>query len=292
MKRYLYILLSVLCLVAVSCGKTQRTLYDGPDYIMFSDTLYVFGVVDDKECFEIPVCATKVSDKDRNIGVEVMVKEGNAIYGNQFKLESSTVVLPAGELTTNVLLKGIADNIEINSDVEVVLRLMIPEENVWTDYGTKTRVQLTRCCPYSRDSFVGYMKMSSSYALSYMVDYRRLFRAEADPEDENGLILKDFMYDGYDVKVHLCPEDRLNPVIEFDEQIFAATDIAFGTKYGEGYIMMVQPSGYASFYSTCENFLALYTTLYVPNVGTVGIFTHVCERISDGEAERIMNEGF
>ena len=157
---------AALCLLAAfSCGKEQRTLYDGPDYIMFTDTLYTFGVVDNEECFEVPICATRPSSRDRNIGVEILVKKSDAVNGCHFILESSTAVLPAGELTTSVKIKGIADNISINSDVRAVLKLVIPQENVWDMYGTETSVELRKCCPFSRDSFVGYMLVSSAYAL-------------------------------------------------------------------------------------------------------------------------------
>jgi hypothetical protein len=67
---------------------------------------------------------------------------------------------------------------------------------------------------------------------------------------------------------------------------------AFGTIYGNGKLMMDEPMGYVSYYGTCENFLVLYSLMYVEEVGTVGSYVNILEWISDDEAERIMREGF
>ncbi|MBQ2878705.1 MAG: DUF4984 domain-containing protein, partial [Bacteroidaceae bacterium] len=52
----------ILCVVAsvmltVSCDE-EYTTYSGPNYIMFSDTSYVFPVQNNEDYFEIPVAAT------------------------------------------------------------------------------------------------------------------------------------------------------------------------------------------------------------------------------------------
>ena len=101
-------------------------------------------------------------------------------------------------------------------------------------------------------------------------------------------------YEGYDIRVKLHSDDRLNPIAELcGAQVLGSTGEAFGTIYGNGKLMMsAAPEEYLSYYSTCENFLLLYTEMYVEEVGTVGYFGHILEWISDDEAERIMREGF
>jgi hypothetical protein len=56
--------------------------------------------------------------------------------------------------------------------------------------------------------------------------------------------------------------------------------------------MMMQPTGYTSYFSSCEKFMVQYATIYVEEVGTVGTYVHIFEWISNDEAERIMREGF
>jgi hypothetical protein len=70
-----------------------------------------------------------------------------------------------------------------------------------------------------------------------------------------------------------------------------STGEAFGTIYGNGKLMMMQPADSGSYYSPCEGFLLQYVTVYVEEVGTVGSYAHVIEWISDDEAERILREG-
>ena len=53
-------LVLVLFLLSISVGcKEERTLYDGPNYILFSDSLYVFPVQNNEDYFEIPISATR-----------------------------------------------------------------------------------------------------------------------------------------------------------------------------------------------------------------------------------------
>ena len=105
------------------------------------------------------------------------------------------------------------------------------------------------------------------------------------------------MNEGYDVKVRFTTDDLLNPLVEMDEQTFGPTSEAFGTLYGDGVIRMLQPTSYTSYYSSCEQFIYQFMTLYVLNkdgsmFGTVGTFVNVLKWISDDEAEKLMREGY
>ena len=99
------------------------------------------------------------------------------------------------------------------------------------------------------------------------------------------------------MKVKFTTNDLLNPLIEMEEQIFGPTTEAFGTIYGDGLIRMLQPSYYASYYSSCEQFIYQYMTLYVMNkdgsvYGTVGTFINAVKWVSDAEAEKLKREGY
>ena len=106
--------------------------------------------------------------------------------------------------------------------------------------------------------------------------------------------MKDFFYDGYNVKIRFTTNDILNPLIEMDEQTFASTAEAFGTNYGDGYLHLYQSSSGVSYYSTCEQFIFQYFTLYVPGMAgnnVVGTFANAIEWISNDEAKRLYLEG-
>lgn len=272
--------------------QAEKTTYEGPDYILFSADSHTLGILDSEEWFEIPISATRTANEERTIGVEVVASESSAIEGLHYILESNTLTIPKGELTTAVRIKGLAENIDINSMLSIKLRLVIDPELVWDAYGIESEVLLQKCCPFDINNFTGYAKVTSTWTMQYMNAEARLVRTERDPEDKSAIIVKDMFYDGYDIRLRLNSDDRLNPTVELAEQVLGTTGEAFGTIYGNGKLMMAEPTGYTSYYGTCENFLVLYTMMYVDGVGVVGTYVNIFEWISDLEAERIMREGF
>ena len=45
----------------------------------------------------------------------------------------------------------------------------------------------------------------------------RIIMTEPDPEEENAVILKDFFYKGYDIKIRFSTEDPLQPLIDLEK---------------------------------------------------------------------------
>ena len=275
----------------------EYTLYQGNEYIMFADTLTVLGVENSEEIFAIAIAATAVSDQDRTVAVEVVDKHSNAIEGIHYTLESNTVTIKAGELVGNLRIKGIAENLTVDYDPEIILHLITGEEHHWDLYNADTtRVVLRKVCPFDINAFSGYAMITSTFLYNYVGSYNRLIQTEVDPTEENTIIMKDFYYDGYDVKLRFTADDPLNPLIEMDDQPLVTTGEAFGTIYGDGMLHIYQPTNYVSYYSACEKFIYQYITLWVPGMAagtnTVGTFIHAIEWISDDEARIYMNQGY
>ena len=277
---------------ALLACNTERTTYNETNFILFSAEEHTLGVIDSQMWFEIPITATRTADYNRNVGVEVIASESSAIEGLHFIVDSNTVTIPAGKLTTALRIKGMAENIPIDVQPKIILNLVINEEETWDVYGTRCEVTLQRCCPFDINNFAGYAKITSTWLMQYMNTDSRLVETEVDAAT-NTLTIKSMFYEGYDIKVSLDDSDPLAPrVIVPEEQVLGSTGEAFGTIYGNGKLMMSEPTGYTSYYGTCENFMVLYSMMYVDNVGTVGTFVNIFEWISKEEAERIMREGF
>lgn len=277
---------------ALLACNTERTTYNETNFILFSAEEHTLGVIDSQDWFEIPITATRTADYNRNVGVEVIASESSAIEGLHFIVESNTVTIPAGKLTTALRIKGMAENIPIDVQPKIILNLVINEEETWDVYGTRCEVTLQRCCPFDINNFAGYAKITSTWLMQYMNTDSRLVETEVDAAT-NTLTIKSMFYEGYDIKISLDDSDPLAPrVIVPEEQVLGSTGEAFGTIYGNGKLMMSEPTGYTSYYGTCENFMVLYSMMYVDNVGTVGTFVNIFEWISKEEAERIMREGF
>jgi hypothetical protein len=288
----LIVALGAMLLASLVGCEAERTTYDGQNYIMFSAERHDLGILDSEEWFEIPISATRTAKHDRNVGVEIVAARSSAIYGLHYTIESTTVTIPAGELTAMLRIKGYPEAIGVGENLGITLNLAIEEESVWEEYGTETEVYLHKCCPLDMNAFTGYAVLTSTWAMQYMNLESILVKTHLDPTMPNTIVVEDMYYAGYDIRISFKEENRLEPLIEMEEpQVMGSTGEAFGTIYGNGKLMMMQPADSGSYYSPCEGFMLQYVTIYVEEVGTVGSYVHILEWISDDEAERILREG-
>ena len=294
MKQLLLGIAAIIMLAAgvSGCGDIDRTTYSGPEYVMFSDTLSVYPVQNSDDWFDIPVVATTVCDYDRTFGVEIDDKASNAIENKQYVVESNTVTIKAGERMTNFRIKGIYENIGKTDSLSVTLNLLSDKETNWTLYGTKARVEMMKSCPFDISAFEGYCLLTSTYFQTYMQGTdTRLLQTKRDEKEKNTVILQNFFYKGYNLKLKFDPSDPLEPLVELeDDQLIGSTAEAFGTIYGNGKLLVKQPTVYVSYYNVCQKFVVLYITLYVEGVGTVGTYVNILEWITDEEAEQYKKE--
>lgn len=291
------IFIGLFALVAVVFGlsgcDSDKTTYSGPEYVLFSDTLSYFPVQNSKDYFNVHVASTVTCDYDRTFGIEVDDKNTNAVENRHYVIESNTVTIKAGERATDLKIRGIYENIENTDSLSVTFRLISKDDTKWDLYGTKTRVQMMKSCPFDSNVFTGYCTLSSSYFTDYMsgVDLR-LLKTERDSKDANTIIIHDYFYKGYDLKLKFDGSNPLEPFVEMDTQIIGSTAEAFGTIYGNGKLMADSPAIYTSYYNVCQKYVFLYTRLYVDNVGTVGTFVNILEWISDEEAQKLKDQGY
>ena len=294
-------IMSFVLLAGITSCDEERTVYDGPQYIMFADTLSVLGVENSEDYFDVYISATLAMDKDLTLAVEVIEQESSAIEGVHYVIESNTVTLKAGELATSVRIRGIYENLAIDVEnlPEIKLRLISPEETHWGLYeGLETKVLLQKVCPFDINAFSGYAMVTSTFLYNYVGSYNRLIETSVDTTDaeRKTIIMHDYLYDGYDVKVRFTTDDTLNPLIEMDDQPMATTGEAFGTIYGDGMLHLYQPSSMVSYYSSCEKFILQYITIWVPGMeagaNTVGTFVNAVEWISDDEARILKQQGY
>ena len=288
----LIVVLGAMLLTTLASCEAEHTTYDGPNYIMFSAERHDLGILDSEEWFEIPISATRTAKHDRNVGVEIIAARSSAIYGLHYTIESTTVTIPAGQLTAMLRIKGYPEAMGVGENLGITLNLAIEQESVWEKYGTETEVYLHKCCPLDMNAFTGYAVLTSTWAMQYMNLESILVKTHLDPNTPNTIVVEDMYYAGYDIRISFMEENRLEPLIEMAEpQVMGSTGEAFGTIYGNGKLMMMQPADSGSYYSPCEGFLLQYVTIYVEEVGTVGSYAHILEWISDDEAERILREG-
>lgn len=292
---------AVAALIGLAGCEQDMKVYNGPNYLMFSDTLYTYGVQESNEIFNVPVSATMPANYDRTFAVEIIDKKSNAIEGKHYKLLSNTVTIKAGEMAANVEVKGLYENIGIADSLGFALHLIIPESEEWDMYGTEAKVVLQKVCPFDIHNFTGYCKVTSSFFGGNDIPNQntdlRLITSEVVEGEENTVVLHGLYYDGYDTKIKFSRKDIMQPLVEIDKQPCGTTGEAFGTIYGNGKLMLSQPTQYISYYSTCENFVFQYVSISVDNkdgslFGTVGTFINIIEWISEAEAEKLKEQGY
>lgn len=289
----LLVAFGTLLLTALVGCESERTQYDGPSYITFSAERHDLGVMDSEEWFEIPITATHTVDHDRNVGVEIIAARSSAVYGMHYTIESTTVTIPAGKLNGMLRIKGYPEAISVSEMLGITLNLVIEEDEISEEHGTETEIYLHKCCPLDMNAFTGYAVLTSTWTMEFMNAESTLVKTHLDETTPNTIVVESMYYEGYDIRLTLNADNRLEPLVEMPEaQVAGSTGEAFGTIYGNGKLMMEQSEESASYYSPCEGFVLQYVTMYVEEVGTVGTFAHVLEWISDDEAERIMREGF
>lgn len=301
MKRIITAILAAGVAAAMAPGcERDRTTYSDAEYVMFADTVSVHMVPDDADyCFPVKIASTVACDYDRTLGVEVIDKGSKAIEGVHYRLQSNTVTIPAGKLAAEVLVHGCYDKLEPADTLNFNLRLVMPEQLKWDFYGTDTNVKMVKSCPFVLDEYTGWCVVTSLFLNSYPgvenTSLQRLIRTEKHPTEENTVILKNWLFTGYDVTMRFDPSDPANPKVTMDEdQVVANEMLVFGVIRGDNKILVQSSPVYTSYYSSCEHFVSLWASFYVEKLGTpvgsVGTFYNVMEWVSDEEADRLQHE--
>ena len=139
--------------------------------------------------------------------------------------------------------------------------------------------------------------LTSMFLYDYSIDgrYQRLIYTEKHPTEENTIICRNWIRDGYDVTMTFDPSDPLAPIVKMDsDQVASDEGSFFGITHGDDKILVESSPYYNSYFYPCGAYLYLYTHIYVENlgapVGTVGHFYNIMEWISDEEADRLKRE--
>ena len=292
-----YIAIPFLAVMSIACQERYVT-YSDAEYVMFADTLATYPVQQDVEYFSVPVVSTVTRDYDRTFGVEIIDKGSNAIEKLHYSLKSNTVTIKAGENRADVMVHGYYDNIEATDSLGFQLQLVMDDALEMEQYGKSTKVVLMKSCPFDINNFTGYCVLSSMFLYNYSITgaYQKLVYTEKHPTEENMIICRDWINEGYDVTIRFNADDPMKPYLTMDEDQVASDEGSFfGTAHGDNKILVRNSALYDSIFYPCGSYLYLWTEIYVENlgatVGTVGHFYNIMEWVSDEEAERLKREG-
>lgn len=288
----------VFAALATGCDQ-QHTTYSDAEYVMFADTMSVNMVLRDQDYFSVPIASTRACDYDRNFGVEIIDRNSNAIERVHYRLLSNTVTIPAGQLSTEVRVHADYDKFDSSDTLRFSLRLVMPEQLIWNLYGDTTHVKMVKSCPFSVEDFSGWCVVTSMFLNSYPgvenKSMQRLVRTDPHPDKANTLILRSWLFTGYDIELEFDPSDPAAPVVSMaPDQVLSDEQSVFGQINGDDKILVSGSPGYLSYFNACNRFVSLWIRVYVENLGapfgTVGNFYNILEWVSDEEAERLQQE--
>ena len=293
-----YMTLAFLAVAALSSCKERYVTYSDAEYVMFADTLATYPVQDTVEYFSIPVVSTVIRDYDRTYGVEIIDKGSNAIENLHYRLQSNTITIKAGENRADVKVHGYYENIEATDSLGFTLQLVMDEKYVMPLYGNQTKAVLMKSCTFDVNDFTGYCVLTSMFLYNYSATgvYQRLIKTEKHPTEQNMIICKNWINDGYDVTMTFNASDPMKPFVTMDpDQVASDEGSFFGISYGDDKLLVKNSSLYDSIFYPCGKYLYIWTEMYVEKlgepVGTVGHFYNIMEWVSDEEGERLLREG-
>lgn len=293
--------LSVVLFAATGCNDTvERTTYNGPEYIMFQDTLTDFYVTREGT-LSVAVSATKAVDYDRTIGVEVVAKGSTAIEDYHFNLVSDNITIKAGERTAQVGIQPHFERFEASDSLGTVLRLVIPEQNEWNLYGIETKVTFEKHCDFNivtwlenekreldpqKYDYANYVLYASFPFSDGMTQFTKiLVKVVADPKDDHRLIIKSPFQEGRDLKIRLVEGKPGEDYVQMlPQESFYTNDY--------GWINMATDELYPSYYNTCKRYIELYLNSHVESLVSFGVYPYYLEWITERAAEEIRNNGF
>lgn len=298
MKQFLkYITLAFMAVMFFDSCHERYVTYSDAEYVMFADTMKTYPVQKDVEYFSVPVVSTVVCDYDRTFGVEIIDKGSNAIEKYHYSLASNTITIKAGENRADVQVHGYYDNIGATDSLGFTLKLVMPEQLEMSRDFSQTKVVLMKSCPFDINDFTGWCVLTSMFLYDYSVTgtYQRLIYTEKHPTEENMIICRSWMRDGYDVTMTFHADDPMKPLVTMDSaQVMSDQGYFFGTEYGDGKMLVESSTYYDSFYYPCGSYLYIYSHIYLEDMGTavglVGHYYNIMEWISDEEAERLQRE--
>lgn len=284
--KYLHKVLTVLTLPLAwavsgafcSCSSEIPDIhYDGEEFVQFGDSVYDMPVTKEEKIFEIPIVFSTTANIERHIVVDVDRKNTNATEGYHFTLESRNLIVPAGQNTAKVRLRGYYSHMSPSDSLAVTLCILNHEGQQLDIYSKKAIVHLAKLLPFNIDDYVGDMLMTCTFP--YSTSNTTTFLLESKKVDDHTLRIVAPFEEGRDL-IATFHEDKENP---FDRNIDVRTQIAF-TDVNYGPVSMSSIEGYPSYYIPQDRAFILYMNAELEHMGSFGAFYYIFRWITPDEA--------
>ena len=239
MKKIFSVFALLSLLFASSCTKDSKK-YDGPAIKHFPSTSATYFVEEgSSDPYMLPVGVTASSSSDVTMGVSVVGESSSAIEGTHFDFVVKDPVLKAGEVITNVEIKG---NYAKLDGAETLTLMVDGDGSMQKEFW----LTIQKFCPYFQDDFVGTSDYSDTWYFDELANWDVELVAGAN---ENEIIAKN-LYDSQgtatgDLLMILVYSDKSNfTVLVPKQEVINTAD--WGLEYG---MLSIGGSG---IFSSCD----------------------------------------
>jgi len=250
MKKISIKLLSIFAVVLMlnGCGEADPILYDGPAFVSFTDgVLGDYFVQSDNTPYPIQVGIPAPIGNDLSVDINVVYSSGTA--GTQYEVPSS-VTIPSGSVTADILVDGIFDNLAGRKDT-LILELVSADT---ASFNTVYTLYMQQFCPFDVNDFVGAWTAyeQSDYETDPYPPYTINFALV--PGEANTLVTED-IWPYFPIKVVFNADDPANFYWRIPDQ-FLVADLG---GYGEGRATDLGPGAF----SACDQTASIRYKIYV-----------------------------
>lgn len=200
--------------------------------------------------YEVPVTLIGGKNQPINKAVDVTVSvdpSSTAKEGVEFNLLTNQVTIPAGEMSANIEIEVLSENLDAFDPKTVVLDIQSAGLTISED--SSTSIVLQAACELDMESFIGTYKAVESGLFGAAT---REVEIVAGPE-ANTLLIKGLAKTNSEIVMELS-EDPTVPNITYRSQEFGAVLYVHST-YGDAWATTIKPS--SSIYGSCDNALDL-----------------------------------
>lgn len=195
-----------------SCEEEAPLVYNGPSEVHFPSAAATYFVNQENDGgFKIPIGVTAASNESRTFNVALVVEEESAVPyaedGTHYTLESTTVTIPANEVTGYITVNGNFENLADPRKLSFVLS----EGQKNAGFRQSYELVMRQFCPYVQSDFVGEFRLTSALFGEWDVE----MVAGENPDE---VIVKDMYEEGYDVIIKLDDSNQSNFVATVAEQ--------------------------------------------------------------------------
>ena len=211
-----------MLLLLTACEEKEYLYNDPSDIVMFNETYALFPVVDGQENkIQVMISSPIISSVDREyiIGVQQSGADGEAKLDRDYTLESTRVVIPAGERIGTFSV--VAVDGRIPASVDLFANFMIvstPEGAEVASFNDVFTLYFSRVCQFNFEDMLGnfVIKNTVIFASDEPINVKVM-----EGEKENEIILLEPYMEGLDISLIVVPNANGTYSINMPDQHIA-----------------------------------------------------------------------